>query len=90
LRKSPFGQIRSKWMPVCVVGICLAFSAFFEMIEWWSAVAGGAAANNFLGSQGDIWDAQWDMLFALIGAVVSLMTMWRVHDRSLARVTSQA
>jgi putative membrane protein len=86
LRTSPFGSIRSKWMPALVVSACLAFSAFFEMIEWWSAVAGGATTAAFLGSQGDIWDAQWDMLCALIGAIVALMLLWRAHDRSLQKV----
>lgn len=84
LRTSPFRTIRSKWMPVCIVGVSLAFSAFFEMIEWWSAIAGGAATAAFLGSQGDVWDAQWDMLCALIGAMAALALLWRAHDRSLA------
>ncbi len=86
LRTSPFGKIRSKWMPALVVSACLAFSAFFEMIEWWAAIAGGASANNFLGSQGDVWDAQWDMLCALIGAILALMLLWRLHDRSLRTI----
>ena len=89
LRTSPFGQIKSKWLPVCVTAICLAFSAFFEMIEWWSAIAGGAAANNFLGSQGDIWDAQWDMLCALVGAILAQLTLWKLHDRSLTAVAGR-
>jgi putative membrane protein len=88
LRTSPFGQIRSKWLPVCVTAICLAFSAFFEMIEWWSAVAGGEATVDFLGSQGDIWDAQWDMLCAAIGAMAAQALLWRVHDRSMGSIPS--
>jgi putative membrane protein len=51
----------SRWLGPLVVCTCLAFSAFFEMIEWWLAVIGGEAANDFLASQGDIWDTQWDM-----------------------------
>jgi putative membrane protein len=86
LRTSPFGTIRSRWMPALVVASCLAFSGFFEMIEWWAAVAGGATTHAFLGSQGDVWDAQWDMLCALIGAIIALATLHRVHDRSLASV----
>ena len=54
-----------------VVSVCLAFSAFYELIEWWSAVFLGDGSDAFLGSQGDIWDAQWDMFLALIGAIVS-------------------
>ena len=86
LRTSPFGVMRSKWLPVCVTAICLAFSAFFEMIEWWSAVAGGAATVDFLGTQGDVWDAQWDMFSALIGAIVAQVLLWRVHNRSMGIV----
>ena len=66
-----------------MVCACLAFSAFFEMIEWWSAVAGGSAADDFLGTQGDVWDTQWDMFLALVGAVTSLLLLSRWHDRQL-------
>ena len=86
LRTSPFGQIKSKWLPVCVTAICLAFSAFFEMIEWWSAVAGGDSTVDFLGTQGDIWDAQWDMFCALVGALAAQVLLWRAHDRSMRTV----
>ncbi|GAA2525465.1 DUF2238 domain-containing protein [Pilimelia columellifera] len=76
----------SRWLAPLTVCACLAFSAFFEMIEWWSAVIGGAAADDFLGSQGDIWDAQWDMLLALVGAIAALLLLSRWHDRQLARL----
>jgi putative membrane protein len=74
----------SRWLGPLVVCACLAFSAFFEMIEWWAAVAGGAAADDFLATQGDIWDTQWDMFLALIGAITSLLLLSRWHDRQLA------
>ena len=68
------------------VCFCLAFSAFYELIEFWTALsAGGAAATDFLGTQGDVWDTQWDMQLALIGAIVSLVMLSRVQDRQLAR-----
>ncbi|MGW2918274.1 DUF2238 domain-containing protein [Streptomyces angustmyceticus] len=75
----------SAWLAPLTVCACLAFSAFFEMIEWWSALAGGSAADAFLATQGDPWDTQWDMACALVGAIVSLLLLSRVHDRQLTR-----
>jgi putative membrane protein len=74
----------SRWLAPLVVCACLAFSAFFEMIEWWSALIGGAAADDFLATQGDVWDTQWDMFLALVGAITSLLLLSRVHDRQLS------
>jgi putative membrane protein len=82
VRRSPLRG--SRWLPVVVVCVCLAFSAFFEMIEWWSAVIGGSAADDFLATQGDVWDTQWDMFTALVGAVTALALLSRLHDRQLA------
>jgi putative membrane protein len=82
VRRSPLRG--SRWLPVLVVCACLAFSAFFEMIEWWSAVIGGSAADDFLATQGDVWDTQWDMFTALVGAVAALLLLSRLHDRQLA------
>jgi putative membrane protein len=76
----------SRWLGPLVVCACLAFSAFFEMIEWWAAVAGGSAADDFLATQGDVWDTQWDMFLALVGAITSLLLLSRWHDRALARL----
>lgn len=66
--------------------VALAISAFYEMIEWWTAVIFGAGAHEFLGTQGDPWDTQWDMFLALIGAVVAQLLLARVHDRQLAAI----
>jgi len=66
------------------VCVCLAFSAFFELIEWWSSLIAGAAADDFLATQGDVWDTQWDMFAALVGAVTALVVLSRLHDRQLA------
>jgi putative membrane protein len=76
----------SRWLGPLVVCACLAFSAFFEMIEWWSAVIGGEAADDFLATQGDVWDTQWDMFLALLGASLSLLLLSRWHDRQLTRL----
>ncbi|MGV9381055.1 DUF2238 domain-containing protein [Nonomuraea sp. NPDC003707] len=76
----------STWLAPLTVCVCLAFSAFFEMLEWWSALAAGSAADAFLAVQGDQWDTQWDMACALIGAVASLLLLTRLHDRQLARL----
>ncbi len=77
---------RSRWLPFLVVCFCLAFSALYEEIEWWTALATGSASEAFLGTQGDPWDTQWDMFFALVGAITALLTLSRVHDRQLARI----
>jgi len=71
------------WRAFFIVTFCLAFSAFYELIEWRTSVASGAAADAFLGTQGDPWDTQWDMSFALIGSIAALALLGRVHDRQL-------
>ena len=76
----------SRWLPFVAIAFCLAFSAFYEMIEWWTAVLAGASSTAFLGTQGDVWDTQWDMFLALIGAVSALLVLSRAHDRQLARL----
>jgi putative membrane protein len=76
---------RKKWIPFLVVSVCLAISAFYELVEWWTALLSGSAANDFLGSQGDVWDTQSDMCLALIGAVSALLFVSYFHDRSLRK-----
>ncbi|MBC7367178.1 MAG: DUF2238 domain-containing protein [Undibacterium sp.] len=96
LRNSPLGvpvkhtdgtERISRWLPVLIVSVCLAFSALYELIEWITAVSQGEAAEAFLGTQGDVWDTQTDMAAALVGALLALVLLSRAHDRSLARVT---
>jgi putative membrane protein len=77
---------RGGWLFFLVTCVCLAFSAFYEFTEWWSAVIGGEAATDFLGTQGDVWDTQWDMFLALIGALTAQLTLSRLHDRQIARL----
>ena len=72
------------WRYFLIVCFCLGFSAFYELIEWWTAMATGEAATAFLGTQGDVWDTQWDMFLALCGANVALITLRRWHDSQLA------
>lgn len=74
----------SRWLPFVVLAFCMAISALYEFIEWWTALATGSAAEAFLGTQGDPWDTQWDMFLAFVGAVSALVLLSRVHDRQLA------
>ncbi len=81
LRRSPL--VPGKWLFFLVVCVCLAFSAFYEMLEWWAAVLGDEAADAFLGTQGDVWDTQWDMFLAMLGSVLAQLSLGRYHDRQL-------
>jgi putative membrane protein len=82
LRRSPLR--RGKWLFFLVVSVCLAFSALYELIEWWAALVGGDSAESFLGTQGDVWDTQWDMFLALLGSIAAQVLLRGVHDRSMA------
>jgi putative membrane protein len=81
LRKT---AVRGKWLPFIVVCIVLAFSAFYELIEWWVALGTGSAGDAFLGTQGDVWDTQKDMALCLVGSILSLLFLSRLHDRSMS------
>ena len=74
---------RGAWLFSLVACVALAISAGYELIEWWAAVAGGSAAADFLGTQGDPWDTQWDMFLALLGALAAQLLLARRHDRAL-------
>jgi len=84
LRQTPLRP--GGWLFLLVVSVCLAVSAVYEMLEWWTALLGGIAATDFLGTQGDVWDTQWDMFLAGVGAISALLLLSRVHDRQLARL----
>ena len=77
---------RGRMLGFIVVCIVLAISATYELIEWGAALVLAQAADEFLGTQGDPWDTQWDMFMALIGAVMSLGMLSRVHDRQLSHM----
>ncbi len=76
---------RPAWRNFFIVCFCLAFSAFYELIEWWVALLTGEGAEAFLGTQGYAWDTQSDMLLALLGAIIALALLGRRHDRQLQR-----
>ncbi len=84
LRTSPLKG--SRWLPFLVFTACMTISVTYEFVEWWTALASGAASDAFLGTQGDPWDTQEDMFMCAIGATTALLTMTRVHDRALARL----
>jgi putative membrane protein len=87
LRRTPLRP--GKWLFFIVTCVCLSVSVFYEFIEWWAAVAGGSAADAFLGTQGDVWDTQWDMFMALLGAITAQLLLARQHDRELARLSTR-
>jgi putative membrane protein len=74
---------RRGWLSLIVISICLAFSAFYELIEWWVALLSEEAAESFLGTQGYVWDTQSDMLLALLGASLAIVLLGRIQDRQI-------
>jgi putative membrane protein len=85
LRKTPL--VRGGWLYFLVLCVVLAIAAFWELLEWWvTLVVAGDVGQAFLGSQGDIWDAQWDMLLALVGAAIVLPVFGDAQDRSMRRL----
>lgn len=87
LRKSELN--RGKLLSFITISICLAISASYELVEWGVAVATGSVADAFLGTQGDIWDTQWDMFMALCGTIISLVSMSHLHDKFLRKSGKQ-
>ncbi|NOU31177.1 MAG: DUF2238 domain-containing protein [Polyangiaceae bacterium] len=85
LRRTPLRP--GGWLAFLAFSVVFAVGAFWELIEWWTTlIVAGDLGQAFLGSQGDVWDAQWDMFLVGIGAAVALAFMGRVHDRSMAAV----
>lgn len=84
IRRSPL--VPGKWLFFLVVCVCLAFSAFYELIEWWAALIGGQAAIAFLGTQGDVWDTQWDMFLAFAGAITAQLVLSTRHNLALKEI----
>jgi len=78
------------WMSFMIVCICLAISAFYELIEWWVAILSDEAAEAFLGTQGYVWDTQSDMMYALAGAIAALVLLSKLHDKQIKRVARGA
>ncbi len=88
LRQTPLRA--GRWLFVIVVLACGGISALYELIEWGAAVAMGAGADAFLGTQGDPWDTQKDMALAFVGAVIAQPLLARWHDKQLARLSARA
>jgi putative membrane protein len=86
-RTSTLGS--SCWLPLLTVCVCLAISATYELDEWWAALLVGAGADEFLATQGDMWDTQWGTFLATIGTILSLVMLSATHDRQLERPGSQ-
>jgi putative membrane protein len=84
IRTSPVRE--GGWLAFLTVATCLAISAMYEFLEWWVSIAAGVAADQFLATQGDIWDTHWDMFLALCGAILAVLLLSRVHDRAIARM----
>lgn len=73
------------WLFFLVTCVALAVSASYEFVEWGVALAVGGEADAFLATQGDVWDTQWDMFMALLGALAAQVLLSRLQDRQLAR-----
>ena len=80
---------KTNWLNFFVICICLAISAFYELIEWCVAIVSKEGADAFLGTQGYIWDTQSDMAYALLGAIVALATLNHTHDRQINKLNTK-
>jgi putative membrane protein len=82
---------RGGWLTFLVLSVVMAIAGVYELIEWWSTlIFASDVGQAFLGSQGDPWDAQWDMFLGLVGGATGLLVLGRVHDRSMARFAANA
>lgn len=86
LRKTPLAA--GGWLFTIVTAVALAISALYELAEWGAAVALGSGADEFLATQGDVWDTQKDMLMAWLGAVAAQLLLARWHDRQLRALSA--
>ena len=78
------------WLTFLLLCVVLALSAFYELIEWWAALLSKEAAEAFLGTQGYVWDTQSDMLWALSGGILALLTLSKLHDRQICRISKRS
>lgn len=77
------------WTNFFSISVVLSASAIYEFIEWWVSLISGSKGDAFLGTQGYVWDTQSDMLFCLIGAVIAILTLSRIHDKILTSNSSE-
>jgi putative membrane protein len=82
--------IKKGWLSFIIICICMAISAFYELVEWWAALLSGQAAESFLGTQGYIWDTQSDMALALLGAILSLLLLSKIHDTQIKDIKANS
>ncbi|BAU54688.1 DUF2238 domain-containing protein [Mucilaginibacter gotjawali] len=75
---------RENWIPFLTISVCGLISLLYELLEWLVSVSSGSAGNSFLGTQGDVWDTQSDMLFAIIGASCMLITLSGLQNKVIA------
>jgi len=80
---------KKSWMPFLTVVVCMAISMCYEFLEWFVSVASGSSGDSFLGTQGDVWDTQSDMLFATIGAICMVIFMSKIQDRQINKMKTQ-
>lgn len=81
---------RRGWLFLCVTALCLGFSALYELLEWAVALGTGDNAADFLGTQGDVWDTQWDMFLALVGCIVAQVALGKWHSREIEKITPKS
>lgn len=79
-----------RWLPILVVCACMTVSVLYEFLEWFVSEATGEAAEAFLGTQGDVWDTQWDLLFCMLGATTAVVGMSGIQDRQIAELNDTA
>jgi putative membrane protein len=84
IRKHVFNK--TGWLPVLTVCVCGTISLLYELLEWLVSVLSGSSGDSFLGTQGDVWDTQSDMLFAMIGAICMVTLFYKVQDKAIARL----
>ena len=78
--------LNKNWLFFICVSICMFVSAFYELLEWWTAVILGETAESFLGTQGDIWDAQSDMFMALLGSMIAIIALGKYQDYRIKKL----
>lgn len=71
------------WMNFIIITVCTFIAVAYEIFEWWTAIIAGSAAVSFLATQGDVWDPQWDLFLAIVGAAAALAMLSKWHDRQL-------
>lgn len=80
---------KRSWLPFLVICICLAISAFYELIEWWVALLSSDSAEDFLGMQGYVWDTQSDMFCAMLGAICMLLFFSKIQDKQIDKIRKE-